>query len=322
MNDYLLVPFENIDRLMLVELRERNMPGGVIPKMYSIARGKKEPLSYITAKAFIDRPQAKVGIVTGVELHPYMPHGEIDGLPGSVILARALGRLGHEVFILTEEGCVPVIDSLIDELGAPKTKSINVTGMNDDDILKLAKEMDMGVAIEKIGVNRKGITHTIEGKSFDKIPGPFYADKFINSLNEQGKYTIGYGDGGNEIGFGKIFDQAREIAPYGAKCQCPCEDGMVTITATTTLWPVNVSNFGAYGTVAGLSILSEDASLALTSEDLLKALDVSVAAGAVDGGTGLLIPGEDGIPALTAAAFIRILKSIVDKNFQLFERAF
>lgn len=322
MYDNELLPFGNIDRLLLVELREPNHIGGVIPKLYPIARGNGDPLSYVTAKAFIDRPKSKIGIVTGVEEAKYMPHGEIDGLPGAVILGRALGRLGHEVYILTEEGCVQVIDSLIKELGATKTKSVNVSHLTNDEILAMAKDMDMGVAIEKIGVNRKGITHTIEGKSFDQKPGPFYADIFIESLNKQGKYTIGYGDGGNEIGFGKIFDQGRDLVPFGTKCQCPCGDGMFTSTATTTIWPVNVSNFGAYGTVAGLAILSDKADLALTPEELLKALIVSVAAGAVDGGNGKLYPGEDGIPDMTAAAYVKILKNIVDKVFQEFKRDF
>ena len=97
---------------------------------------------------------------------------------------------------------------------------------------------------------------------------------------------------------------------------------MVTATATSILWPVNVSNFGVYGTVAGLAMLTEQPDLALTADELLKALDVSVAAGAVDGGTGLLVPGEDGIPAVTAAAFVQILYTIVQKNFAAFERPF
>ena len=99
MNDYTYIPFENIDRLLLVELRERNSAAGIIPRMYPIARGEGDPLSYRTAKALLNRPDAKVGIVTGVVLPSFMPHGEIDGLPGSVILGRALGKLGYEVSI-------------------------------------------------------------------------------------------------------------------------------------------------------------------------------------------------------------------------------
>jgi hypothetical protein len=37
--------------------------------------------------------------------------------------------------------------------------------------------------------------------------------------------TIGVGDGGSEIGNGLIYDAARQIQPYGLKCQCDCEDG-------------------------------------------------------------------------------------------------
>ena len=322
LNDYTFIPFENIDRLLLVELRESNMPVGIIPQLYPFARLDGEPLSYLTAKVFVDQPKSKVGIVTGVVLPGFMPHGEIDGLPGAVILGRALTQLGHEVSILTEEGCVQVIKSLNIDLGANIAHIINSDKLSDADIEQLAQDLDIGVAIEKIGVNRVGFAHSIEGQRLDENPGPYYADKLITRMNELSKTTIGYGDGGNEIGFGKLYDKAREIAPFGARCQCPCEDGMVTATATGILWPVNVSNFGAYGTVAGLAILTEQPEMALTADELLKALDISVAAGAVDGGTGLLIPGEDGIPAVTAAAIVQVMYSIVQKNFQKFERPF
>ena len=134
--------------------------------------------------------------------------------------------------------------------------------------------------------------------------------------------TVGYGDGGNEIGFGKIFDAAREVVPFGATCQCPCGDGMVTSTGTSVLWPVNVSNFGVYGTVAALAIYAEDLTLAFPPEELLRALDVAVAAGAKDGGTGQAIPGEDGIPAETAAAFVRVMYNIVDYGLREIHRPF
>ncbi len=319
MEGFDLVPFESIDRLLLVEIRLPNMPAGLIAPLYAKARGDV-PLSYATAKAFLDHPKAKVGIVTGVQFEPFLPHGEIDGLIGAVVLARAVGKLGGEAFVLTEKGVAPVIANLIKALGAPNSHAVNVQALSSKELADYANRMDMGVAIEKTGVNRKGIRHTIEGKAYDM--GPDYANAFINALNAQGKTTVGYGDGGNEIGFGKIFDAARAIVPFGDKCQCPCGDGMVTATATTILWPVNVSNFGVYGTVAAMALLARDASLALSAQELLKALDVCIASGAVDGGTGLGEPGEDGIPAPAAAAFAQIMHSIVLQSFRTFERAF
>jgi hypothetical protein len=133
---------------------------------------------------------------------------------------------------------------------------------------------------------------------------------------------VGYGDGGNEIGFGKLFEAARAIVRHGEVCQCDCQDGIITCTATDVLWPVNVSNFGAYATAAGLAILTENPDLAITAETHLKALDAAVAAGARDGGTGQAIPGEDGIPAPTAAAYVQIISTLVDHALHEVHRPF
>ena len=219
MNKVNYLPYENLDRLLQVEVRALNLPSGVVPELYKIARDE-HPLSYVTAETFFTRPTARVGIVTGVSFLPHLPHGEIDGLVGAVVLARALGRLGGESFILTEAGVAPVIEALIEALDAPGVSAVDITPLNSAELDRYAQDLDIGVAIEKIGVNRKGVTHTIEGVAFDG--GPSYADDFIQNMNMQGKTTVGYGDGGNEIGFGKIFDAARKVVPYGATCQCPC----------------------------------------------------------------------------------------------------
>jgi hypothetical protein len=313
-------PFENLDRLLLVELRPRNMPGDVVPELYRKVRGSNNPLSYETAKVFLDHPSARVGIVTGVEFPPHLPHGEIDGLIGAVVLGRALGKLGGATSILVEASIVPVIEALIETLDAPRTYAVDVSPWSTKDIEDCADASDIGVAIEKIGVNRKGITHTIEGRAFNSIPA--YADAYIDTLTAQGKLTVGYGDGGNEIGFGKMFDEARAIVPHGAVCQCACGDGIITQTATDVLWPVNVSNFGAYATAAALAILTENPDLAITPAMLLDGLDAAVKAGARDGGTGLAIPGEDGIPAATAAAFAQVIYTALEHGLREVHRPF
>lgn len=314
-----LQPFESIDKLLQVEVRESNSLSGTIPKLYELVRNE-QPLSYLTAKAFYHHPGSIIGIISGNESFPFLPHGEIDGLCGSAFLARALGILGYEVKIFTEDGCKSVIDALLYEFNIQNTECISVSSMKSEEILEFAAEIDIGVAVEKLGINRKGIVHTIEGKNFTDKVGPFYGDIFINRLNDYDKVTIGYGDGGNEIGFGKIFHQVRKIVPKGSKCACPCGDGLATITSTSILWPVNVSNFGAYGTVAGLAIFSGRKDLSVKADEQIKALSTAVAHGAIDGWTGKPTPSENGIPAEIAAGFVRIMQGIVDKSFEKQDR--
>src|SRR5262249_35481013 len=65
--------------------------------------------------------------------------------------------------------------------------------------------------------------------------------------------TVGIGDAGNEIGFGRIADTVREVQPHGRVCQCPCRQGMATVVATDVLIVAAVSNWGAYGLEAALA---------------------------------------------------------------------
>ena len=64
----------------------------------------------------------------------------------------------------------------------------------------------MAVTIEKLGRNKEGIRHSVMGTPLPKT-GDYYIDDFIVAMTEKGKLTVGIGDGGNEIGFGKIHDK-------------------------------------------------------------------------------------------------------------------
>jgi hypothetical protein len=49
-----------------------------------------------------------------------------------------------------------------------------------------------------------------------------HAFHLAEAAKARGIVTIGVGDGSNEIGNGLIYDAARQIQPYGLKCQCDC----------------------------------------------------------------------------------------------------
>jgi hypothetical protein len=78
------------------------------------------------------------------------------------------------------------------------------------------------VFIEKTGPNAKGVHHSIMGtaKNPDETGHAFH---LAEAAKARGIVTIGVGDGGNEIGNGLIYDAARQIQPYGLKCQCDCD---------------------------------------------------------------------------------------------------
>src|SRR5262249_29846254 len=102
--------------------------------------------------------------------------------------------------------------------------------------------------------------------------------------------TIGIGDGGNEIGMGKIaWDVIRRNAPGGASVACRVPADRLIVSG--------VSNWGAYGLAAGVLALRDECDQMLfdveRERDLLR---IMVERGPlVDGVTGKATVSVDGL---------------------------
>src|SRR5690606_32830135 len=101
------VPFENLDRLLAVEMRRNGLPQGVMPRVYAVARGDGPPL---TQKAVEDlnAVSGTVGFLTGVYFPPHFEMGEVDGPIGAVVLGSVLAKLGRRAEVVIEERLVPL----------------------------------------------------------------------------------------------------------------------------------------------------------------------------------------------------------------------
>ncbi len=313
--------FENIDRLITVELRMQWMPNkGVARKLYVKARGE-QPLTQEIAEAILGQPRGQVGIVTGI-VDQHLPNGEIDGPVGGAVLGRALSRVGHTVSIFVEEPIIQVVRAVCEALEWSDYRVVNTSRLKNDEALdREADLIDVAVAVEKLGVNEKGVRHSVQGTPLPATEEPS-PDRMIERLNALGKVTIGIGDGGNEIGCGKLYDYARQVVPYGADCGCPCHGGIVTPTSTKYLLPAAVSNWGAYGIVTALGLISGRDDVLLRPEEELTILEAAVEAGCVDGGTGFREPAQDGVPAQASAALVSVLDAIVSQSKRTFVRPF
>lgn len=312
-------PFENIDRLIQVEFRPEGLPAGYIPRYYAMARGA-EPLTFVAARGLIALPDAaRVAVVTGITFE-HLPHGEIDGPIGAVVLAHALTHIGKRADVLVETSIVPVVTALRDRLGG-QFSIVDTTRFTDDEMVAQVANYDAAITIEKLGKNAQGVRHSVMG-----TPLPMESpslDEFVTALTTAGKLTIGIGDGGNEMGFGAIFEHAREIAPRGAVCGCPCGGGIVTVTATSIMLPASVSNFGAYGICAALAILTRKVFLLPAGETVVGLIQVAVDEGCLEGGTvHPWVVGDDGIPSTGVAAYVTLLGTIVSQTFSVFDRHF
>jgi hypothetical protein len=313
-------PYESIDRLMTVEMRPHNMVQGVVPRLYAVVRGTGDPLTQRAAAALNQVAGGRIALVTGIPLAGHLPKGEIDGPVGVTVLARSLERLGYHPEILVPEEMISVVMAMQAVLGAA-APVVSTTRLSAQDVRRWVREYDGAITVEKLGRNRQGVRHSIMGTP---IPGGDLAvDDLIDAMTDERKLTIGIGDGGNEMGFGKIFHLAREIVPRGADCGCPCAGGIVTSTTTQILLPAAVSNFGAYGLVAALSVLHQRTDLLPDGASVVRTIEAGVKEGCLDGARvdpGFV--GDDGIPGAAVAAVVDLLGTIVSQWFTTFDRHF
>lgn len=301
---------DNIDKVQCIEIRRRGLPRGHKWTLYELARAvESEPLVLAAARKLAG-PPARVAILTGAAVPEHMPNGENDGPFGAAVLARALVAVGHDVRIFTDPEPAPGIRGLLAHLGVDvpiETFTLGDTAKQEE----AAAGIDALVTIERLGGNRNGHLHGINGTVRDAFRVNF--DALVDKANALGKTTIGIGDGGNEIGFGKIYDALVAALPELHNVgTTPCGGGVISVVPTGTLVIGSTSNLGAYGVCAALAIVREDLSLAHTPEAEEGMHYVGVGLGLSDGGTGAIIPDCDGIPAATNAAIVRIMRNIVE----------
>ena len=242
-------------------------------------------------------PKPALCIVTGFFIPTATPPaGETDGPLGALFLARALVPLGIPVVLATDAFCVRAFETGLAECGLRDRVPIvtlptftDAATMSDADYANhVLGEMSIThrIAIERVGPNHDGRCLTMRGRDITDRMSP--AQRIFKP---GGIVTIGIGDGGNEIGMGKIAPEiiARNIANG---------DAIACRTATDHLIVTGVSNWGGYALAAGVAHLRR-VSLAgeLFDPDRERAiLERMVAAGPlVDGVTGQPSATVDGL---------------------------
>ena len=237
-------------------------------------------------------------IVTGF----YIPRAkacETDGPPGARALGAAFSKLNIRHTYVTDQLCYPVCEAA----GLRPIVAFEDTSLQD-----LAPSHLL--AIERPGKAADGRYYSM--RAMDITPTTASIDDWFEQAAKQGIPTIGIGDGGNEIGMGKVRNQVLQHVSHGATIAC--------VTATNFLIAAGTSNFGAWGLVAAMQVLTGQQ--LLPGEDLArKHLEDCARAGAVDGVTGegfilsqsgsLKPISVDGLEWETQAKFLREIHSLV-----------
>lgn len=184
------------------------------------------------AQEILSWDKGNIFLTTGFYVAGY---AETDGPVGTVALALALKKLGYIPIILTDKFC----EGFFEE---DQIETIYVDFQVEEGFFKslVDKYNPKGfISIERCGKNRFSQYANMRGISITEYTAPV-DDLFVAY---QGIIpTIGVGDGGNEIGMGKISGAiSRKLSLE------PC------VVCTDILVVATVSNWGAYGIIAALS---------------------------------------------------------------------
>ena len=194
----------------------------------------------------------RVAITTGFPCHvDYEVKEETDGLPGALSICQALLALGKEVTLISDSGNQALFESCVAHMvsiGAlkspvpviPCTEAKELLGANSN-------RFDCFLAIERSGRAADGTYRTMKARDVSKYLDP--VDNLFMDVQSNPRVTaICIGDGGNELGMGKVVDQVKQHITLGETIACVVPSDFVIAAG--------VSNWGGYAVSLGLYVVS------------------------------------------------------------------
>ena len=251
-------------------------------------------------RSIAESRNSRLGIVTGFYIPTAEPPAhETDGPLGAVFLCRAMSILGISCGIATDPEGVAAVRVGLRQTGTRIEAVYELPTADDPDLYAGYFEFweftpTHYVFIERVGPNYAGDRcHTMRGQDVTDYARPAHLliDADENSQAGSPPPSIAMGDGGNEIGMGKIAHETivKNITNGDLiHCRVPTDHLIVA----------GVSNWGAYALAAGMYVLrgvKPPADLFDTDRER-EILEVMVRDGPlVDGVTGQQTPTADGL---------------------------
>ncbi|NXV77976.1 GLUCM protein, partial [Atlantisia rogersi] len=200
-------------------------------------------------------------ITTGFPTHfTYEPPEENDGPPGALAIAAILQALEKEVAMVTDQRAMNLNGKIMEEavrLGILKRPIPLLTYQREsaDSALMFLCEngnpqrprFDHLVAIERAGMAADGNYYNARKVNIKHLVDPI-DELFLAAQTIPGVTTTGVGDGGNELGMGKVKDAVKKHIKNGDVIACDVEADFTVVAG--------VSNWGGYAIACALYILS------------------------------------------------------------------
>lgn len=215
---------------------------------------------------------------------------ETDGPLGAIALYVALERLGIQCYLACAN---PLASAIKNDYRTLELKAFNTADGSAEALHNLESlAPDAIVSVERPGLADDGRYYNMRGEDISSRCAVF--DYYLRLAKCP---TIAIGDGGNEIGMGKIKRAVEklDITPAATSCD--------------ELLLADVSNWGAYGIIALLQAVTGQALLPLITH--IETLEYLSARGSVDGVTRENTLTEDGLPADAGQAILDALSNML-----------
>jgi len=249
------------------------------------------------------------------------PPTETDGPPGTFAIARAAAAFGHEVTVITDDCNAAVFAAALNGLSLPENCGKitletfpSVFSQDDEErFAKFAKVCDLLISCERAGPGKDGKCYTMRGIDMNEkeLIAPLH-----RLVEEADCKLISIGDGGNELGMGKVIDKIINNPKILNGDQIGC------VVAADYLVAASVSNWGGYALAAAAAVarvgeVNGDETETIqkwvdrclpTEEDEISLLDRCVIAGCRDGVSGKMERTVDGMPLETSLTCLRDIR--------------
>lgn len=317
---------ENLDALVNIDLSGYGVPRAI----YAAARQRSRGPLLLTAAQEIRtrvKPNDAVVIGTGFVFPPWNT-GELDGLVGAAVIARALEiGLAAKPVIVCEEELVPAAAAVARTAGLqprdgverwrkePHTVLVRSFTKDERAAPQAARELldnlapKVVLSIERPGRGKSGVYHMGNGIDVSALAAKF--DHCFEEMRRRGGLTVAIGDRGNELGMGAIRDGVRADVPFGRDCGCPCGTGIAAEVESDVTITAAVSDWAAYGLAAAIAFVTGKRD-ALHGPNLeYRILRSAAEAGMIDG-SGYAIPAVDGIGEDYNARLVQMLGDVIE----------
>ncbi|KAJ8901197.1 hypothetical protein NDN08_007046 [Rhodosorus marinus] len=289
--------------------------------------------------------QAKRVLLTTGFFVPTGQAPETDGPLGAAAIAQALLRGGVSVDFITDPLCASAVAPVVEFLRGRnlETKVLIFPGPVPEEkrdglsesahaafreydptsIHEYAEEFYKAhcthythfLSIERVGAaDAEGKFYNMAGIDISGTTGRIdllfdNAERFSSMMSQPKPQTIAIGDGGNEIGMGKVRELVTRDVPKGSL--------IGSVASCDHLISAGVSNWGGYVLAASLAILQRDAAFLWSWQDDCLLMADLVAAEAVDGMSGKVTGDSvDGISSSVHQAVVDATQSIARTAIQ------